>query len=389
MALVPLRYNLRNLFARKGSTALTTLSIAATVAVLAGMLSLQQGFATMFVERGRDDVGVFLRPGASSEGESAFRRDLAEILIKESEEIALGDDGQPLASGEIYLAVRRFKLDGGETNVPLRGVQPATFDIHGDDLRIAEGRRFEPGSDEVIVGKGLTQRIQNSRVGDVFTINLTPFRVVGVFEGKGGYNSEIWGDTERMLAALDRSNYSRVLAKLEPGTDVEALAERLEDDKRVPAKLLTEREYLMSQTSALSGLFIILGVVFSIIMGVAAIFTGTNAMFTQVSARTHDIGILMSIGFRPFAIFAAFLFESALLGLLGGVVGCLLVLPLDGMQTGTMNMQTFSEATFAFRITPTVAFWAVGFSILLGLVGGAIPAWRAARLAPTVALRRR
>jgi putative ABC transport system permease protein len=388
MAFVPLSYNARSLVQRGSATALTVLSIAATVAVLAGMLSLQQGFSTMFTSQGRADLAVFLRPGATSEGESGLPRDRAQILVKETPEIDVGADGQPLASAELFLAVRLFKLDGGETNVAIRGVQPRSFDVHGERLRIIEGQRFAPGADEVIVGRALVGRLRDCHIGQVVTINTVPFRVVGVFEGPGQHQSEIWGDADRMMEALERPVFSRVLARLRPNTDVEALTERLKTDKRVPAKIATERAYLESQTLALSATLVVLGSVLSLLMGTAAIFTGTNAMLASIAARTREIGILLSLGFRPWALFVSFLLEAALLGLVGGVVGCLLVLPLSGIETGTTNFQTFTEIAFAFRATPLVLGISVGFSILLGLLGGAVPAWRAARMLPTRALRR-
>lgn len=388
MPLVPVSYNARSLWARGSATVMTVLSIAATVAVLAGMLSLQQGFATMFSANGRTDLAVFMRPGATSEGESSFPRSLAQILIKETPEIALGDDGQPLASGEIFLAVRLFKIDGGETNVAIRGVQQASFDVHGERLKIVEGRRFTPGNDEIVVGRSLVERIRDCRVDDVLTINTTPFRVVGVFDAEGPHNSEVWGDVDRLLEALERSNFSRVIARLKPDADVAALAERLDTDERVPAKVTTEREYLQSQTGVLSATLIVVGAFLSLIMGLAAVFTGTNAMLAAVTARTREIGIMLSMGFRPWALFLSFLGEAMLLGLVGGIVGCLLILPLNGIQTGTTNFQTFTEVSFGFRATPTVLITAVAFSLLLGLLGGAIPAWRAARMLPTEALRR-
>ena len=388
MALIPFAYNRRSLLARKSSTLLTILSIAATVAVLAFMLSLQQGFATMFAERGRTDLAVFLRPGANSEGESGFPRDRLDILAKSLAEIQTDENGQPLASGEMFLAIRRFKRDGGEVNVAFRGVQQPTFAIHGDDFEITEGRNFAPGSDELIVGTPLAARLRDCQVGDVLTVNTTPFRIVGHFRHKGPHASEIWGDAERLQEALERPSFQRVIAVMRPGTDVEALAERLESDRRVPAKVLTEREYLVSQTTALSVTFVVIGTFLAVLMGIAAVFTGTNSMLAAVSARTHEIGILLSLGFRPHALFVSFLLEAVLIGALGGIAGCVLILPLNGIQTGTMNMQTFSEIAFGFRITSTVLVSAVVFAMLLGLFGGAIPAWRAARMTPTQALRR-
>jgi putative ABC transport system permease protein len=388
MALLPFQYNLRSLFVRKSTTMLTICSTGATVAVLAGVLSLQQGFATTFVERGREDLAVFMRPGAVAEGESSIRRDLTEILIKGTPEIALNAKGQPLASAELYAAILYAKIGGGDTNVPIRGVQPMTFEIHGDEFKIAEGRNLTAGSDEVIVGRSLVERIKDCRLDATFTINTTPFRVVGIFESKGAYQSEIWGDGERMLKALQRRSYNRVIGVLKDPKTIEALSERLKKDKQVPAKVLSEKTYLSNQTGTLSALFIILGSFLSFIMGIAAVFTGTNSMLSALAGRVHEIGILLSMGFRPFAIFVAFLLESVLIGLLGGIVGCLLVLPLSGVQTGTTNFQTFSEVVFAFRMTPTVLVTAVLFAMFLGLVGGAVPAWKASRLRPTEALRR-
>jgi ABC-type antimicrobial peptide transport system permease subunit len=387
MALVPFRYNLRSLWVRRSSTLLTMCAIGATVAVLAGMLSLQQGFATMFAESGRDDLAIFLRQGATSEGESGMTREQTELIKKETREILLAADGKPLAAAEMYLAVRRRKVTGGETNVAMRGVEPMTFQVHGDALQINAGRIPIPGSDELIIGQDLVERIADCKIGDTLVINVTPFKIVGTFRGKGGYQSEIWGDLDRLGEALQRPVRSRVIAKIAPNTDLAAIEARYSEDKRVQPKVQTERSYLQSQTQVLSITFTVLGIFLSAIMGLAAVFTGTNAMLSLVSSRTHEIGILLSLGFRPFAVFLAFQMEALLLGTLGGILGCLMVLPFQGAQTGTMN-QTFSEVVFAFRTTPSVMLIAILFASLLGLFGGALPAVRAARLRPTEALRR-
>ena len=394
MALVPFRYNLRSLLVRSSATLLTVCAIGATVAVLAGMLSLQQGFKTLFEEKGRADLAVFLRRGATSEGESGLSREQCDILSKEVPEVERDATGKPLASAELFLAVRLRKFDGGETNVAIRGIEPTTFAIHGDDLRIVDqpgqhepGRRFTPGSDELIVGDGLIERIANCKVGDTLRINTVTFRIVGTFTGKGGYRSEIWGDLERLSAALQRTVRSRVLAKVAPGTDLAAVQERYTSDLRLQPTVQTERSYLASQTERLTLTFTFLGGFLALIMGIAAVFTGTNSMLSAISSRTHEIGILKAIGYRPLAIFLSFLGEAVLLGVLGGLVGCLLVLPFQGAETGTMN-QTFSEATFAFRTTPMVMATAISFAAALGLIGGMFPALRAARMTPTQALRR-
>jgi len=388
MGLPPLTYNFRSLFVRWSSTLLTTVSIGATVAVIAGVLSLQQGFAALYEEGGRPDVVVFLRPGANAEGESAFQRDRADILIKEIPEIASDEKGFPMASAELYLAVRRFKEDGGETNVPIRGVQPMSFKIAGDRLKIVEGRMFTPGNDEVIVGRSLVGRIRNCLLDDVIPLNTTPFKVVGIFTYDGPFQSEIWGDVDRMGEALERPTFSRVVGKVKSGTDFKALALRMSSDKRVPVKAMSEVEYLSSQTAAMAYVLWFLGAFLGVIMGTAAVFTGTNTMLAALSSRSHEIGILVSIGFRPVAVFFSFLTEALILGLMGGFVGCLLVLPFNGMNTGTTNFQTFTEVAFAFRVTPQVLVLSIGFAIMLGMIGGLIPAWRAATENPVKSLRR-
>lgn len=384
--LLPFTYNLRSLWVRRSATFLTVLGLGATVAIVAAVLALQQGFRTMFTAGGRDDLAVFLRPGATGEGDSIFRRDLGQRLVKTLPEIVVDEHG-PRAAMECYLAVLTKRMDGGETNVPLRGVQPETFRLHGDTLRIVEGRNFTPGSDEVILGRSLAGRIQNSAVGDVLQLNTTPFRVVGIFEFDGAFASEIWGDLERFMPTLGRYGPNRVLAQLQPGTDIATLSARLETDKEVPAKVMTERQYLESQTKVFGNVLLGLGIFLGLIMGTGAIFAAANTMLASVASRTSEIGILLSLGYRPVPIFLAFQLEALLVGLFGGLLGCVLALPINGIETGAMNWQTFTEFAFAFRVTPSVMVAAVGFSLVLGLVGGALPAWRAARMKPTEALR--
>lgn len=395
--LVPLGYTIRSLFVRKSATLLTVVGIGATVAVIAGVLSLRAGFTTLFVQNGRDDVAVFLRHGAKSEGESFITRETCDRLIKTLPQIARagGPEGEPLAAMECYLAVRRFKSDGsGETNVPMRGVQRASVALRGDELRIVEGRMLEFGADEVVIGRKLVDRIENCRLGDVVQVNTTPFKVVGVLACEGPFESEIWGDFERMCVALQRPVANRVVARLAPeaqGKEFAGFQELLasgEAWKDVKVKVTTERTYYDEMTGMLGDTLLALSIGLSVIMGIAAIFTATNTMLAAVAGRTHEIGILLALGFRPFPIFLSFLLETLLLGLLGGAVGCLLALPINGIETGTTNFATFTEVAFAFRITPPVLGAAIFFALVLGLLGGTIPAWRAARLSPTEALRR-
>ena len=473
--LIPLAYNLRSLFVRKSATLLTVLGIGATVAIVSGVVALQQGFQSMFTAGGRSDVIVLLRPGANSEGDSQFSRDRGLKLIKSLPEIDVLPEKGPVAAMEAYLAVLLAPSRGGVTNVPVRGVQPMTFEIRKDELAVVEGANFVPGSDEIIVGSRLVGRIANCELGGVITLNKTPFRVVGIFEHPGQFGGEIWGDLDRVMSAMGRYGPNRIIARIREGTQVGSpnpmdsfgmddpetgmeailaqtmepplavearsrlmegrgdwrelldlptaeiaarlalpndgeaiagklvdylagvkkkidplpgsLADRLRQDTEVPAKVLTEEQFLASQTVMLTFLLAGLGIGLGLIMGTAAIFTATNTMLSAIAARTHEIGILLAMGFRPVPIFLSFLFEALVLGLLGGVVGCLMALPFNGVKAGTMNFQTFTEMAFSFRVTWQVLAIAITFSLFLGLVGGALPAWRAARMKVTQALR--
>jgi putative ABC transport system permease protein len=399
---VPIHYTIRSLFVRRSATVLTLLGLGATVAVLAGVLALRQGFVTLFDSSGREDVAVFLRPGALSEQQSYFRGSFADRLMKTLPEIAkdAAAGGAPIAAMEVATAVRLCKVGGSghdETNVSVRGVQPASFAVY-DQVKVVEGRRLAFGKNEAVVGRKLGSRIQNCRLGDVVTIGTTPFQVVGVMAADGPYDSELWFDYDVLQAALKRDGPTRVVARLadgvrddpsNPDDAFDRMAKRLEGDKETPASVMTDRAYFDKQTEMLGGVLKYLGIGLSVIMGLAAVFTATNTMLSAVAGRTHEIGILLSIGYRPFPIFLSFLLEALLLGLLAGGVGCLFALPLHGIETGTTNWNTFTEVAFAFRVTPGVLVTSVLFALGLGLLGGAVPAWRAARLPPTEAMRRR
>lgn len=386
--MLPLRYSLRNVAVRRTSAALTVLGIALTVAVFAGVIALRDGFASVFETGGDDEVVVLLRVGSSSEGESVIRRKSAETLIKERPEFARGDDGQPLAAKESFLAVYMETTKGGLTNVPLRGIEPVSLDMYRQaGTELLEGRWLTFGTDEVVVGQPLGERMQGARIGDELVINLTPFKVVGVFRHPGSQNGEVWGDADRMMEALDREFFQRIIARVVPGTDIEAFREELESHPLTPAKLQTETEYLAAQTTMLSGTLQFLAAFLTLIMGALAILTAMNTMLSAVGARTHEIGVLLAVGYGRGSVFLTFLLEAAAIGMLGGLVGVLLVLPFDGIETGLMNFNTFTDVSFAFRVTPTSVATSFTLAFVLGLVGGALPAWRAARLSPVDALR--
>ncbi len=389
MKLVPLSYPLRSLFVRRGPTLFSAFGIGLTVAVLGGVMALREGFSATLAENGREDVAVYLRPGATSEGESVVRYPADSSVLKTRPEVALDAAGLPLAAVESFVGVTLAKLDGsGTTIVTVRGIEAATLAIHGSRLRIIEGRALTLNGNELIVGAPISRRMKGCQVGGTVTLNVTPFTVVGVFEHDGGYESEIWGDVESITSATKRPFRQRVIALMKPGTDPEQVAASVKADKRLPVEMKTERAYFRSQTTANSGMLMVLATILTTLMGTAAVLGAVNTMLASLGARTREVGILMSIGYRGFPIFLSFLLEAACIGALGGALGCLLVIPLNGLETSTTNWNTFTEAAFAFRVTPTLLARSVFLAVILGLLGGAVPAWRASRMLPTEALRR-
>jgi putative ABC transport system permease protein len=395
---LPLRSSLRNIAVRRSSALFTALGIAMTVAVFAGVLSLYSGFQSIYEPHGSTDLAIYLRPGATSEGESALRREQVDILLKERPEILRDVHGRPLAAGEVFMAVFRDKLDGGKTNVTLRGIQPGSLALRdvelsgsewtcNGELKLVKGRGFEFGSDEVVVGRRLVARIADCDVGDTLMVNLTPFRVVGVIETDTAASGEVWGDADRMMNALQQPVFHRVVARVAPGTDFAALSKELEHDARTPVNVWSEREYLSKQTLWTGGMLEFLAMFLTVIMGIAAVLGSMNTMLASVAARTHEVGVLLAIGYSRLAIFLAFLFESAVIGLIGGALGLLIALPFDGTETGLANWNTFTDVSFAFRLTPELAAKSFVLAFVLGLLGGALPALRAARLRPVEALR--
>lgn len=385
--MLPIRYSLRNVIVRRSTALLTLLGIGLTVAVYCGVLSLREGLKSIYAERGSDEIAIYLRPGAASEGESALRREQAEILIKERPEIVRDASGAPIAAKECFLAVYMDLADGGTTNVPLRGIEPASRAIFGEHLELVSGRWMEPSSDEVVVGEPLTRRMKGAEIGETLVLNTTPFKVVGVYRLKGSQNSEVWGDVDRMMEALDRPFAQRVIAKVAPGTDFEALSEELKSDKRAPMSVFSEREYIARQGTMLQGLFEVLAKFLTIIMGSAAVLGSMNTMLASVSGRTHEIGVLLAIGYSRVAVFLTFMIEAAVIGVFGGVFGLLIVSPFHGVETGMIDFETFADTTFAFQISPGLMLRSIGLALVLGVLGGAIPAWRASRMKPVEALR--
>ncbi len=383
--MVPVKYNLRNLFVRKSTTIMTLGSIAFVVLVYIGVLALAGGLAAAFNSSGDPSTVVVLRDGARSEMESGYSADTFRIL--ESLPGIVRGDGDALASGEtIHLQILK-RADGTEANIMLRGVEGAAF-VFRPQLEIVEGRRFEAGKNEVIVGKPLARRYANLALGSTIQLGRLPFRVVGVFDSGGASDSEIWGNVNDFGETFRRTNYvSSTRLKAASPSAAKDLIATLGADPRLRVEAMPEPEYYERQAVASSAQFVLLGNALAVMMAFGACFSAANTMYAQVASRGREIGTLRALGFPRRSIMAGFVIEAVLLGLLAGGFGALLSLPLNAVTTGTMNSLTFSEVTFQLRTTPSAIFAGVFLATVTGVIGGLLPAFSASRQRITDLLR--
>ncbi|MCC6785263.1 MAG: ABC transporter permease [Planctomycetes bacterium] len=383
---IPLTYNLRSVFVRKGATVLTVTAIAFAVAVLVLVLALARGFEEALAGTGSDANAILLRSGATSEGVSSLTRDQARILAVD-EFVMRDQDGEPLAQAEVYAAFSIERSDGGRTNIPVRGTGPRGLALR-EGLRLAEGRMFVPGRFELVAGQALVGRVPGLVVGGDVELSGYTWRVAGILDAQGqAYDSELWIDVEVFLRVIDRPAFSTMIVRLAEPQRLAAIDAELSADPRLTVQAKSERQYFAEQAGALSIVLKALAWFLAAIMGTGAVFGATNTLLASVAMRTHEIGTLLAIGFSPRAVFLGFLSEAVVLALLGGVLGVVLGWQCNGLATGTTNWTTFTEQSFAFRVTGDVVVQALVLALLIGVVGGALPARRASRLPPSAALR--
>lgn len=377
---------MRSLMVRKSATALTVVAVGFTVAILVLVLALARGFELSLSESGRADNAVFLRKGATSEGESVLDFEQARLLSARPE-VQAGADGLPMAVPEMYAGVSLEKSAGGSTNVSIRGTSERVLALR-DGVRIGEGRMFKEGTREVVVGKALLDRVRGCRIGGAIEFGGDELPVVGVIDSSGGaFDSEIWGDARQVLDLFDRAAYSTVLVRLKDPSTLSSLRGIVEEDPQLSAKVLTEKEYFRQQSGFLGAFLKGMAYFLASIMAVGAVFGSTNTLLASLAGRSREIGTLLAIGYRPWHVLVGFMLEALVIGLLGGVVGVLIALPINGVATGTTNWNTFTEQAFAFAITGDVVATAIIFAGVVGVIGGVLPAVRAAGLPPTEALR--
>ncbi|HYM81451.1 MAG TPA: FtsX-like permease family protein [Candidatus Limnocylindria bacterium] len=375
---IPISYNLRNITQRPISTLATAVGIGLVVAVLIGTLALASGFRAALTATGSTENLIVLRKGADSEISSSISRDQANIL--RAHPAVAQRDGRPLVAAELVVLTNLPRLgQAGSSNVPIRGIETAGLPFRSA-VKVVAGRMFSPGSSELIVGKRIASRFANCRIGDRLRFGQREFAVVGHFEADGSaFESEIWGDLSVLGPSFDRDGYQSVTFRMADASRFKTLERELEGDPRLGVDVRTERDWYQSQSQLLSGVIQVAGVFITLIMAIGAIFGAMNTMFAAVSQRRREIAVLLTLGFTPGSVMLSFVIESVVLALIGGVLGCLLALLLNGITTSTTNWQSFSEVAFAFRVTPMALAIGLAFAAMLGLVGGFLPSLRAAR----------
>jgi putative ABC transport system permease protein len=384
---IPLSYNIRNLVVRKTTTLMTALGIALTVAVLLAVLAFVGGLRTALEASGDPLQVLVLRKGSDSELSSNFTRTVYQDL-KFKAGIARGRSGEPLASLEMVTIVNLPTVDAPEgTNITVRGLGPVGIEMR-PHLKLESGRWFDTGKREVVVGESVAQRVPEARLGRSIRFGRGEWQVVGIFSaGRTANNSEILADLNQVSADFQRVEVlSSALLRATDEVAAAALINDLNNDQRLNVSAQAEKDYYAAQTTT-GAPILALGILVSVIMAIGSSFAAMNTMYAAVARRSREIGTLRVLGFSRGSILLSFFFESLLLSLAGGLLGCLLVLPLDGITTGMTSFVTFSEIAFDFHVTPRIMAAGVGFALALGAAGGLFPARLAAKKEILVALR--
>jgi ABC-type antimicrobial peptide transport system permease subunit len=386
---LPLKYNCRNLLVRWKTTLLAILGIGLVAIVLVALLSLASGFRTALRATGSPDNAIVIQQGSTAESTSSLSTDQVGSIAVDSR-IAHGADGSPLASPE-FVTIISFprRRDGALMNVVVRAVTPRAFAVR-NGVTLVQGRPFRSGLDEVIVGKRTAERMRGLEPGRRVAIMRHDFEVVGIFAAEGSsFESEVWGDLDAMGSAFKRTGtQSSLTVRLSDPRSLAAFDRDLRGDPRFQLEAKEERGYYEDQAGPFSRFLLGLALFVSVVMGVGALFGAMNTMYAIVAARTREIGTLRALGFSRSSILVAFLLESVFLALIGGGLGCLVGLTLDGFGVSTFG-PSMNDVAFAFRVTGADLLAALSFALSMGLLGGLLPAFRAGRLPITTALRSR
>jgi len=384
---IPFSYNVRNLWTRRLTTVLTIGGMALVVFVFASTLMLAEGLQKTLVETGSYDNVVFLRKGAASEVVSGVSRSQASVL-ETLPEIAYGPKGQKLFAKETVVLIALPKKGSGQpSNVILRGIEEDSLLLR-PQVKLVEGRLPRMGSSEVIVGVSIARGFRGVEMDKTLYWAMRDWRVVGIFDaGTSGFSSEIWGDVDQFMQAFRRPGYSSVIFRLRDSSEFQNVKSRVESDPRLTVEAKRETKYYEEQSQMMAKFLRILGMSLTIIFSLGAIIGAMITMFSAVANRIAEIGTLRALGFRRRDILLAFLLESLLLGFLGGLSGLLFASLMQLITISTVNFQTFSELAFRFTLSFEIVYKGMIFSLIMGFVGGLLPALRASRMVIVDALR--
>ena len=385
---IPIVYNIRSVKARWTSSIVAVLGIAGTVGVFVAMLSLARGFRATLVASGSADNAIVMRAGATSEMMSGIRLEEVKIL-QDAPGVARVADAPLVTSEVVVVAPFPLRATGTDANVQVRGVSPNVLTIR-NNLKIAQGRMFQPGLAELIVGKNASSSYSGLTVGNTVNFGGGNWQVVGVFDAGGSsFDSEVWCDARVLDDVYKRPSniFQSATIHLSSANAYDQFKDAITSDRRLNLDVSREIDYYAKQSTRMTQLITILGGLVAFVMAIGAVFGALNTMYSAVAERGREIATMRALGFGGGAVVFSFLVEALLISFIGGVIGCIAVLPLNGLTTGAMNWQTFSHLAFAFRITLPLLVGGVVFALLMGLLGGLPPAMRAAWRPVAVALR--
>lgn len=384
---IPVSYIFRNLWTRKLTTMLTAAGMGLVVFVFAAVLMLDAGLKKTMVGTGSLDNVLAIRTGSETEIQSGVTRDQAGLL-EAMPQVARNKDGDPMVSKESLVLISLIKAGQEKgSNVVTRGVSPMGVVLR-PQVRMIEGRMFRPGSSELAVGRNISREFNGAELGQSLRFAQRDWVIVGIFDGGGSaFDSEVWGDVEQLMQAFRRLNYSSVLMQLAQADSFDALLKAIAVEVRLTIDAKREQIFYEDQSRALSLFITILGNVLTVIFSIGAIIGAAITMYASVAMRTAEIGTLRALGFRRPSILAAFLGESLLLGLVGGLAGLFFATFLQAITISTLNFQSFSQLAFSFTLTPKIVLQTLVFSMFMGFIGGFLPAMRAARMKIVDSLR--
>jgi len=385
---LPLTYNIRNLGQRWKVTLLAIGGIGLVVAVFVTLLAMENGFRIALRSTGSPLNGIVTQRGSTSELTSWINIGDANVIMADPR-VAHDASNKAMASCEVViLANKPRKSDNQPANITFRGVTPMAFQVR-NNVKIVAGRNFTPGLYEVIAGKKISDRVSGLNIGDTITVRKRDFKVVGLFTADGSsFESEIWGDYDAMAPAIGRNGGCESLTlRLSNPATLPAFDKEVRANPRVQLQIDSEPKYYEDMAGPTAGALLGLAAFVAVVMGIGAVFGAMNTMYAIVAQRTREVGTLRALGFSRFSILTSFVLESMLLALVGGALGCLLAFTMNGYTAGTGQTQSFSEMAFAFKITPPVLIFGMAFAVVMGFVGGLLPAFRASRMPITKALR--